>query len=285
MAVDALAEKLGLLLEHGKLSSSRLTDRERMRLQSLFDSGVLETRRSGAGKVVVLQSRVAFEAFVVKNYPAGLAGRQDTLMPRSKAVAEFRDSKKAQENCSPMVLLRGFGNCELRVGEEVLPIVHWTKMAGVAALCFANRPWAFSGLLAVVENLEVFQNFEKLGIDAPLALYAQGRLSGKILDWLSSPGMAHSGIIHCGDYDPVGLDEYLRIKTACPERTRLHLPANLEELFSRYGKRELLALDSSAAVLARLRKTDDQEVRSIIMLIDQYGVGLEQEALLLGVVD
>jgi len=282
MAVDALAEKLGLLLEHGRLSYSRLTDRERIRLQSLFDSGVLETRRSGAGKVVVLQSRAALEDFVVKNYPAGLEGSQNTLMPRSKAVAEFRDSKKAQENCSPVVLLRGFGNCELRVGEEVLPIVHWTELAGVAALCLEDRPWAFSGVLAVVENLEVFQNFEKIGIDAQLALYAHGRLSGKILNWLSSPGMAHAGIIHCGDYDPVGLDEYLRIKAACPGRTRLHLPANLEELFSLYGKRELLELDRSAAILARLRKIDDQEILRVVTLIDQYGVGLEQEALLLG---
>lgn len=282
MAVDALAEKLELLLEQGKISCSRLTDRERIRLQSLFDSGVLETRRSGAGQVVVLQSRVALDAYVVKNYPAGLKGSQARLMPRSKAVAEFRDSKKAQENCSPMVLLRGFGNCELHIGEEVLPIVHWTKLAGVAALCYEDRPWEFSGVLAVVENLEVFQNFEKMGIDAQLALYARGRLSGKILGWLSSPGMAHAEIIHCGDYDPVGLDEYLRIKTACPDRTRLHLPANLEELLSRYGNRELLQLDGSAALLARLRKIDDQEVRRVVTLIDQYGVGLEQEALLLG---
>lgn len=280
MAVDALAEKLALLLEHGRLPYSRLTDRERFRLQSLFDSGVLDRRRSGAGKVVVLQSRVALDAFVVKNYPAGLEGRQDVLMPRSKAVADFRDSKKAQENCSPMILLRGFGNCELRAGDEVLLVAHWTKLAGVAALRLDNKQWKFTGTIAVVENLEVFQNFEKLGIDAQLALYGQGRLSEKILDWLSSPGMAHARIIHCGDYDPVGLDEYLRIKTACPERTELHLPSNLEDLLSRYGKRELLK--SSAAVLSRLRKTDDQEVRRVVKLMDQYGVGLEQEALLLG---
>ena len=85
--------------------------------------------------------------------------------------------------------------------------------------------------------------------------------------------------MHCRDYDPVGLDEYLRIKAACPGRTELYLPSNLEDLLSRYGKKELLG--SSAVVLARLRKSQDQEVRRTVTLMDRYGVGLEQEALLL----
>lgn len=40
-----------------------------------------------------------------------------------------------------------------------------------------NRQWEFVGVLAVVDNLEVFWNFEKLKTGAQLAVYAQGRLS------------------------------------------------------------------------------------------------------------
>ena len=58
------------------------------------------------------------------------------------------------------------------------------------------------------------------------------------------------------------------------------MAANLEDLLSRYGKRELL-LGGNGAILARLRKTDDQEFRRIVELMDRYGVGLEQEVLLL----
>jgi len=126
----------------------------------------------------------------------------------------------------------------------------------------------------------LFWNIEKLNTGAQLALYAQGRLSGRILDWLASPGMLQASILHCGDYDPVGLDEYLQIKIVCLGRTKLYLPANLDVLLTRYGKKVLL--QSSSSVLDRLRKTDDQEVRQIIKLLDQYGVGLEQETLLLG---
>jgi hypothetical protein len=50
MTVDALAEKIGLLLSQGNLASSRLTARDRTRLQSLFETGVLTVERSGAGK-------------------------------------------------------------------------------------------------------------------------------------------------------------------------------------------------------------------------------------------
>ena len=280
MAVDALADKLLLLVAEGSLAASRLTDRDRTRLRSLFETGVLAMERGGAGKKVVVKNRDALDAFVLRNYPSGLQGSSATLSPRSRAVAELRDSKKARETGPLMVLLRGFDNCELRAGEEVLAVAHWTELAGVAALCLDGRQWGFAGVMAIVENLEVFWNFEKLKTGAQLAVYAQGRLSGRILNWLSSPAMAQARIIHCGDYDPVGLDEYLRLKTAFPERAGLYLPANLEDLLSRYGKRELL-LGSNGAILARLRKTDDQEVRRIVELMDRYGVGLEQEVLLL----
>jgi len=281
MTVDALAQKLSQLLSEGNLASSRLTEGDRSRLQSLFETGVLEEIRAGAGKTIVLKNRDAFDAFIQRNYPSGLEGREEASTPRSRAVAELRDSKKSHETGQPIVLLRGFDKGELRSGTEVLPVAELTERAGVAAFHLGGREWEYTGLLAVVENLEVFWNFGKLTTGAQLALYAQGRLSGRILNWLASQAMARAQFIHCGDYDPVGLDEYLRLKDACPGRVQLYQPANLEELLSRYGKRELLQ-GNNGVILARLRKTDDHDVRRLVTMMDQYGVGLEQEILLLG---
>ncbi len=280
MAVDPLAEKLWQLLEQGHLPSSRLAERDRTRLQSLFETGVLQEERSGAGKKVVLHNREAVERFFSNCFPSGIEGRPEEILPRSRAIAELRDSKKTNETIPPIALLRGFEGCTLFADGEVVPVVQWTNTAGVAALRIDDRQWRYNGTLAIVENLEFFWNIEKLNTGVQLALYAQGRLSGRILDWLASPGMLQASILHCGDYDPVGLDEYLKIKIACPGRTTLYLPANLEVLLTHYGKKVLL--QSSSSVLDRLRKTEDQEVRQIIKLLDQYGVGLEQEALLLG---
>jgi hypothetical protein len=78
-----------------------------------------------------------------------------------------------------------------------------------------------------------------------------------------------------------GSDDYLRLKTACPGRARLHLPPNLADLLFRYGNKELLS-GNNDAILARLRKTEDQEVGRIVELMDRFGVGLDQEILLLG---
>ncbi|MDK9706398.1 MAG: DUF2220 family protein [Desulforhopalus sp.] len=227
-----------------------------------------------------MKNQDVLDAFVLRSYPSGLQGSSESLPPRSRAVSELRDSKKARETGPLTVLLRGFNNCELRAGEDLLAVAHWTELAGVAALCLDGRQWEFTGVMAIVENLEVFWNFEKLETGAQLAVYAQGRLSGRILNWLSSPAMAHALIIHCGDYDPVGLDEYLRLRIACADRAKLYLPSSLEDLMSRYGKKDLLS-GSNAEILVRLRKTEDQEVRRVVELIDRYGVGLEQEVLLL----
>jgi hypothetical protein len=279
MAVDALAGKIALLSAQGCLASSSLSARNRARLRSLFETGVLEEVRSGAGRRVVVKNHAALDTFVQRLYPSGLEGITGQLAPRSRAVAELRDSKKARVSIGPtMILLRGFGSCTLRAGEAVLPVAYWTELAGVASLRLDDRQWGYAGVLAVVENLEVFWNFERLETGAQLALYAQGRLSGRILKWFASSAMAEARILHCGDYDPVGLDEYLRLKAACPKRSKLFLPHDLEDLFARYGKRELLG--DNTAVLARLRKVEDNEVRRVVQLMDRYGVGLEQEVLL-----
>jgi hypothetical protein len=71
----------------------------------------------------------------------------------------------------------------------------------------------------------------------------------------------------------------LRIKRSCPGRANLFLPAELEKLFSRYGKAQLL--HDSSVILARLRKNSDSEVLFVVELMDRFGVGLEQEGLLI----
>ncbi|MHB1184294.1 MAG: DUF7281 domain-containing protein [Desulfobulbia bacterium] len=281
MAVNALAAKLERLLARGEIAASQFTARDRDHLLGLFDAKVLEEKRSGAGKSVVVKNHNTLAAFVTRHYPSGLEGRQDDLSPRSKAVANFRDSKKSSEPAGAFtVLLRGFQGCELHVNGQPLSVAKWTELVGVAiSRLDVNQKWKFSGVLAIVENLEVFWNFEKLKTGAQLAIFSGGRLDERIIKWLSSSGMAQAQIIHCGDYDPVGLDEYLRLKTACPGRTSLHVPPALEEILSRYGNKEIVS--RSTAILKRLRKSDDPHVQWVVSLLDRYGVGLEHEALLL----
>jgi hypothetical protein len=279
MAVDAFAEKLGLLLSQGSLAASRFSSSDRRRLETLFDSGILIEKRRGAGRCVVLVSTEAFSTFIARAYPSGLEKIPEDLTPRTRAVMEARNSKKSRETGPLTVLLRGFGDAQMHAEGRALPVAQWTDMAGVAALRIGGkRNWRFFGNLAVVENIEVFWNIEKVAPFVEMALYAQGRLSQNIIDWLASPEMARTQIIHFGDYDPVGLDEYLRLKKARPLRTKLYMPEDIEDLIARYGNKALVS--NSAAVLRRLRKAEDADVAKVVGMLDRHGAGLEQEILL-----
>ncbi len=107
MAVDALAEKLFMLVTAGNIAWSRLSDRDRSRLQSLFETEVLAVERSGAGKKVVVKNLKALDAFVQRFYPSGLLGRSETLLPKSRAVAELQGFEEGSRNWSAYYVIAG----------------------------------------------------------------------------------------------------------------------------------------------------------------------------------
>ncbi|MBI1839755.1 MAG: hypothetical protein HYR88_02745 [Verrucomicrobia bacterium] len=102
-----------------------------------------------------------------------------------------------------------------------------------------------------------------------------------MLDWLGRPDQSELALLHCPDYDPVGLNEFVRLRKRLGGRVTLHHPANLEELFTRYSKRALLFAPQSQAMLQNLRTVEDETVRAVVALIDRHGAGLEQESLLI----
>lgn len=278
--VDSLAKQLAILSEGFPLPASSMSKKNRLRIQSLFDAGIIEEVRSGAGRCLTVTNQKALQSFILSLYPSGLAGFSGDLPAKSKAVAELRDSKKAVGKRTAILQIRGFNDFAFYKDESVLPVAEWTKKAGVAAISLDRvNGWKCQGTLGLVENLETFWHLEKIAPHVDLVIYAEGRIGANILDWLNSPGMVEMEVVHFPDYDPVGMDEYLRIKCSCPRRAKLFLPADLEKLFSCYGKAQLLR--DSSAILARLRKNSDSEVLYVVELMDRFGVGLEQEALLI----
>lgn len=279
--VDPLARHLARLSSGSPLPVSSVSKADLRKLQSLFDAGVMEEVRSGPGRSLVVTNPMALQAFILSLYPSGLEGFNGDLPSRSRAVAERRDSKKTSAKRTSIVLVRGFNGCAFQKGESRLEVAKWTEFAGVAALCpdFVAG-WSFSGKLGLVENLETFWHIEMIAPFVDLAIYNAGRIAADLLEWINSPGMMESRVVHFPDYDPVGMDEYLRIKRACPQRSELFWPPDLEELFGRFGKAQLL--HDSSAILARLRKNDDPDVHAVVQLMDRFGAGLEQEALLIG---
>lgn len=281
MRRPALAKLLGMLLTEGSAPVSLFSASARAALSPQFAAGILQEERSGAGARVAVRNKAVLEAFAAQLFPSGLKLAPAGDTPRATAVGYYRDAKAAGTTVAEPVLIRAFNNMVFERKGEALPAASLTGKYGVAAFLLKEPPyWGCVGTLAIVENLEPFLCFEKMRIAADAAVYAGGKMSGRMLEWFASIEMSKCSLLHCGDYDPVGIDEYLRLKEVCGTRVKLYIPANIEDLFKKYGKRELLI--DSEAVLRRLRATKDPDALRVIEQMNACNAGLEQEILLLG---
>lgn len=274
-----LATTLRVLIAQGHIAHSTVSTRQRKALEPLFDAGVLEKKRQGAGWRVKVVNAGAVQKFADQRFPRGLSF--DTTpgdLPRATSVHQRRNAKRATRAAAEVVLLRGLPGTEL-IGPETLPVGQHTTAYGVASVLLTDDPhWGYTGSIAVVENLEAFLHFEQLGVDARVACYSAGRLSGRVMAWLASPYMESATYLHCGDYDPVGVQEYLRLKECCPGRASLYVPPNLEALVRQYGRKKLIR--DSPSVFKRLRSSTDPAVQRLVDIMERTGLGLEQEVLL-----
>lgn len=265
------------LLEAGEAPASRFSTRSWKALDSLVDARVLGKRKSGGGLIVEVLDPAVLERFIRARFPLG--DEEVAATPRAKAVLRLRNAKRATRTDREPILVRAFRELPCQRDGQRLDMTHLTQLTGAVCLVLGDGAvWEMTGSLAVVENLECFLHFEDMGVDADAALYASGRFSGRVLEWLASDSMSGCRLIHCGDYDPVGLCNYLRLKARAPERTGLFVPEGLEGKLKKFGRNELV--HSSPAILSRLRSSEDPDVKRVVAMMDSTGLGLEQEALL-----
>lgn len=279
--LDPLASLLETLLEHGSVPGARIGPRMQERLRSLFDCEVLGWQRSGAGRRLILRDPKALERFALAHYPSGLGGLDALgIPPVAAAVANFRDAHRGKGE-REVVNLRGFRHAHIESDSgKRLDIAALTQLAGAAALVLGpEEAWHFDGTLALVENQEVFFHFERLGLNADVVLRYAGILSHRVLRWLASAVMSRCTILHLPDYDPVGLREHAKLAQSCPRPVKLHVPDNLDRLVERFGNPKLLL--ASADIWPSVRASADPTIGKIARILDHYGRGLEQEALLL----
>ena len=85
-------------------------------------------------------------------------------------------------------------------------------------------------------------------------------------------------MIICPDYDPVGLDEYWKLKSKIGPRVNIFLPESISEDF-KYSTPALLDKKKNREVLRRLANTKnlDTNASHILSLIQKWNAGLMQE--------
>lgn len=275
---DAFARLLRRMMNDGSVPRSQISARSMKELQSLFDVGALTQTRSGGGLVIKVCNAQTLMMFFRLRYPSD--GNPVEAPPRARAVGMLRNAKRVGRTNMEPVLFRAIGPAICTRDGAQFDLQSATVRTGAACLILEpGRFWTLTAHVAIVENLECFLHFEKMHVSADVALYASGRLSELVLAWIRSPEMAECRFVHCGDYDPVGIDEFLRLKAEVGDRATLHIPDDLAGLVTKYGRQELLR--DSTAVFRRIRGVSDESVRKVVDILQTKGRGLEQEALLL----
>lgn len=275
MKADPLARVLSDLISKQYVTRSELGSRTRLAIGPLFDMGALKEARHGAGWRIVVTNLDALKNFVDARFPLGLESAVSGL-GRTEAVSVLRDSKRGVNSTGEPVLIRGFSGAHLVSPEGKIDVRSATDLCGTACIVLTdNLVWNYEGgRVALVENLDPFLRFDEQYSDFDAAIYCAGRISERLLNWLESQTF---DIVHFGDYDPVGLQEYLRIKKRTGHRVTLFIPDNLQELVRRFGKSKLLR--DSTPILSSLRQEEDEVVRDVLQLLENAGMGLEQEIL------
>lgn len=272
--------QLTRLLETGTLARSACSREFLATLAPLLDSGIVTEDKSGAGRRLVVRNSGAFRDFIQHHFP-------NTPVPagtssRVAGVSRFRDTKSGASNLPEIVTVSAWNDDALHSAGQPIAIAEATRLHGVFAFLLQDAArYTLHGPCALVENPAVFTQFEHLGLPPRLAVYGHGRSSNRLLDWLAAQTAPDFQLLHLPDYDPVGLDEFTRLRERLGARVQLHLPENLAELFARHANGELLPKPSTQSLLAKLRLSQITEIRTVLALIEKHNAGLEQEALLI----
>lgn len=137
----------------------------------------------------------------------------------------LRDSKGRKKESQRIVLLRGSNTIVANHSE--LNLSEHTKKFNVFAIQLNQLQ---TDKLCFVENLDCFMVAEKTISTDYTFIHIYGRIGIENLKSIET-----NEILFCPDYDFVGLNEYLKMKSIYPD-TKLFFPDNYDRLFKEYSK-------------------------------------------------
>ncbi|MEX0731218.1 MAG: Wadjet anti-phage system protein JetD domain-containing protein [Aquisalimonadaceae bacterium] len=278
--LDAFAARLATLQTEGSLRLSELGGEAARRLQPLLDTGVLQVKKSGRGQRLEVVDHQTLARFIQGQYPEGVTAPRPAS--RADAVRRLRSAKRGgnPSQYSGMLVRVLQPNALAGPGLDGNTLHAITAAVGAVALVLGRQPECrCRGTVVTVENEDVFHQAEAMIPEADLVIYTAGRMSARLIEWLARQEQVEQ-VIHAGDYDPVGIREYLRLKEAMAHHVQLFMPADLETLFARHGDPAILRRESNQRAMSLVRASLDPAAQKVAALIDHYGAGLEQEVLL-----
>jgi hypothetical protein len=264
-----------ILKDDGEIKAShRLAKKYR---KELDDYGVFDYQRRGKTEWLIVKNHEILEIQISNKFPNGLEFRQEG---RLGGILSSRDSKKGGRASKVPVTMRFVSESSDRsMGFAAQEL---TKKNGIVSVLTDYSNNSLNGKIVIVENFDCFLHAERFVENSDVVIYAGGKIDSRLLEWIDN-SKEITKIVHMGDYDPVGLAEFVRINTNCSQDCEFYIHADINiEIFKKYGKSSLVSDKRNSKTLEKLRESiiDDKGFMKIIDLITKTGLGLEQEYLL-----
>ena len=244
-----------LEISHSSISKSL---REHGVFKSLGDAQAIIKERKGGGHIWVVKKQL-----VVENYLAHTCPNFESLPGRGERYDNIHTSKnsKSKRRASYRLIFTR-SKSKYLLNDIPLQNTHDDAIGKQLQSLQAKK-------VCFVENLENFMTNKHLIESGWVLVYAIGRIGVSLLERISA-----DEILHFGDLDYIGLNEYARIKLHFPQAT-LHIPQNYYEDARKVGM-TITSIQRASDQLLKLSKTD-KEARDILEFLHAENIVMEQE--------
>jgi len=257
---------LNKLIENGSLPESSIPKSAITGVNNLIDLEYIQKMPVKNGIKFVLideDSLVNWMARIIKNIDSNQTHN------RAYAASKFRTAKKSTKNYPKVEIrfLKRNTNVPLQFKELQ------DRIGSVNYYLTKEESW-LTGKLVLIENIESFLNSDDYFPHCDIAVYYSGNISDSLINCLND---SECTIVFFPDYDPVGMNNYCKIKDRLGDRVELFVPQNISELFESSSYR-IIDKNKNREILASLnRRSLPDEVIPIIQLIQKHHGGAEQE--------
>jgi len=230
-----------------------------MAFNRLVASEIVVKERKGAGYIWRVNKRDALIENKKYYFPTEILEIDSSKGERYKNIRTNRDSKSKSRKSYRLFFIRSHISFSLN-GKKILKSNE--PMGGQLNSLVVNK-------ICFVENLENFMEDNIFINQGWTLIYVNGRIGEEILERIEA-----NEVMHFGDLDYVGLDEYARIKEAFSQ-TYLYIPLNYFEDVEKYG----IAIETKQKASNKLLKLsqNDAPVAKILDHLHRNNTFLEQE--------
>jgi len=227
---------------------------------NLLSANIVSEPQRGIGFIEIIKSK-DYDNFYLQKYPHPNIEVKTEIDNQKK----FRNTKATNTEKDRVILMRGFQN--ILVNNIEVDLLKITKEHNIFSAVLKNLE---AKKVCFVENLLPFFMAEKLLGDDYVYIHFYGRLPKEsILKKIQC-----EQYLHFGDYDFLGLSEYLRAKNVFDD-CRLYKPENFITLFNESSKPR----KKHDTKYNNIKTSTDIEIIEIVKKIEHTNHFLEQQIL------